>query len=181
MNIPFKLSLTTSNNLGILWNGWGTSAPASSVNNAILSQLTQAQQIACNLLPPLPPVWVTSIVCMGDTASAYVSLGYYDTQASAFVELYANVSTVVAGGGFVRPFVQESGIYLPLSKFHLPVIKLVSGAASVELTGDIGVFPDMASFGPGQLNSSGPTISVLDDPTGSGITDETGSQIFSEP
>lgn len=137
MNIPFKFTFAATNDVGALWNPYGV-VTGIDVNNTILTSLPDAA--AVGLLPPLGSVVMTGVCVMTDDGGdGACSVGYYDTDTSAFVALYPVLAAAVAGGGFVRDL--GDGVRIPCGPTKVAAIRY-DGATGGVLSGDLRLWCD---------------------------------------
>ena len=181
MNIPFRFTISSTNPYGILWNPWAVNTVANSVANDILNNLNDLQKQRYDLNPPKGQIIVTGLVVMGDTANTKVSLGVYDTTASAFVELYPIDALVVAGGGVVDRVLHDCGLFLPLAADRIPAIKYTPVSGSCEVTGQISFSVINVDLLSGGTNAAlVPQAQNLQDEAGNALLTEAGDNLLIE-
>lgn len=173
MNLPFKFASMNNSTqiMGLLFNPWGASLPANTINNSVLTNLDAGLQQKYGLLMPAAAVWITGFAVAGDTTAAPFSLGVWDVNRATFDELYPCVALTTQGAGYLRRFA-GSGLWLPLSSTLLPVLKY-TGASTCTFTGDLDLIVPQndTKFGSTVAAQPSESLIVTDDALGM-ITDD---------
>lgn len=171
MVYPYQFTFTGSGaEYGILWNPWGTTPPATALDNLILTLMPDLA--GALLLPPAGPFWVVGMSALvGSGGNGAFTLGWYDTVTAAFVALYPVPSTAVAGGGLLGPF--GDGLYIPAGATKLPVLRY-DGSGGATVSGHMDLW-----FSPVLTASGLPSFDPVQDEAGAPILDELGNVVYS--